>query len=282
MAEKKAPKKDAAVSEEAATAEEKSAKKPAAKKAPAKKAATKKPAAKKATAKEEAAEEKKPAAKKAATKKAATKTDVAKEKKPAAKKAPAKKAATKKPVAKKATAKEEAAEEKKPAAKKAATKTTTAKKAPAKKAAVKKTASTTTAKKKTDMPKPSVSYSGTGRRKNAVARVRIFPGTGKIYANGKDGIEYFGRQALINYINAPFKAVDAGNQFDVIAILHGGGISGQAGALRLGIARALLEASEDHRNSLKKAGLLRRDPRMVERKKYGLKKARKKPQFSKR
>ncbi|MCL2525961.1 MAG: 30S ribosomal protein S9 [Coriobacteriia bacterium] len=132
------------------------------------------------------------------------------------------------------------------------------------------------------MPKPSVQYSGTGRRKNAVARVRIFPGTGKIYANGKEGLEYFGRQALINYINAPFKAVDTLGQFDVIALLHGGGISGQAGALRLGIARALLEASEDHRAELKKAGLLRRDPRMVERKKYGLKKARKRPQFSKR
>ncbi|MCL2438446.1 MAG: 30S ribosomal protein S9 [Coriobacteriia bacterium] len=133
-----------------------------------------------------------------------------------------------------------------------------------------------------DLPKPSVSYSGTGRRKNAVARVRIFPGTGKIYANGKEGMEYFGRQALINYINVPFKAVDVNGQFDVIALLHGGGISGQAGALRLGIARALLEVSEEHRAELKKAGLLRRDPRMVERKKYGLKKARKRPQFSKR
>ncbi|MCL2679992.1 MAG: 30S ribosomal protein S9 [Coriobacteriia bacterium] len=132
------------------------------------------------------------------------------------------------------------------------------------------------------MPKAAVSYSGTGRRKNAVARVRIFPGTGKIYANGVDGLEYFGRQALLNYINAPFRAVDVSKQFDVIALLHGGGISGQAGALRLGIARALLEASEDHRMGLKKAGLLRRDPRMVERKKYGLKKARKRPQFSKR
>ena len=215
---------------------------------------------KKTTAAEAAAEEKKPAAKKAAAKK------------PAAKKAPAKKAAAK-PAAKKATATAAAAEEKKPAAKKAAAKPV------AKKTATKKVVK---AKPKVELPKPSVAYNGTGRRKNAVARVRIFPGTGKIYANGKDGLEYFGRQALINYINAPFKAVDTLGQFDVIALLHGGGISGQAGALRLGIARALLEASEDHRAELKKAGLLRRDPRMVERKKYGLKKARKRPQFSKR
>lgn len=197
------------------------------------------------------------------------------EKKPAAKKTAAKKPAAKKAPAKKPAAKKEPA----------------AKKAPAKKAAPKKVASTKTtvkkvvkktAKPKVELPKPSLSYAGTGRRKNAVARVRIFPGTGKIYANGKEGIEYFGRQALINYINAPFRAVDVNGQFDVIALLHGGGISGQAGALRLGIARALLEASEEHRAELKKAGLLRRDPRMVERKKYGLKKARKRPQFSKR
>ncbi|MDR1412839.1 MAG: 30S ribosomal protein S9 [Actinomycetes bacterium] len=132
------------------------------------------------------------------------------------------------------------------------------------------------------MPKPSVNYRGTGRRKNAVARVRIFPGTGKIYANGKDALDYFGRQALLNYITVPFKAVDSLGHFDVIALLKGGGVSGQAGALRLGIARALLDASEDYRAELKRAGLLRRDPRMVERKKYGLKKARKRPQFSKR
>ena len=268
-AEKATTAKKAATTKKAAEKKE-PAKKPAAKKAPAKKDADeKKPAAKKAPAKKAAAKkddtadaEKKPAAKKAPAKKAAPKKDT-EEKKPAAKKAPAKKDATateKKPAAKKAEPK---AAEKKPAAKKA----------PAKKAA---------AKPKIDLPKPSVTYRGTGRRKNAVARVRIFPGTGKIYANGKDGMEYFGRQALINYINAPFKAVDVSGQFDVIALLHGGGISGQAGALRLGIARALLEASEDHRAELKKAGLLRRDPRMVERKKYGLKKARKRPQFSKR
>ena len=266
--------------------------KPAAKKAPAKKAATKtaaakKPAAKKAAPKKEA-EEKKPAAKKAPAKKAATTaTKAATAKKPAAKKAPAKKAAEEKPAAKKAPAKKaapKAAAAKKPAAKKAPAKAPAKKAAPAatKAAAAKKPVAKKAAKPKIDMPKPSVTYSGTGRRKNAVARVRIFPGTGKIYANGKEGMEYFGRQALINYINAPFRAVDVNGQFDVIALLHGGGISGQAGALRLGVARALLEASEDHRAELKKAGLLRRDPRMVERKKYGLKKARKRPQFSKR
>ena len=198
-------------------------------------------------------------------------TAAAAEKKETAK-TPAKKAAAK-PAAKKAPAK---AATKKAPAKKAAAKPAT-KKAPAKKAVTK-----AAAKPKLDLPKPSVSYSGTGRRKNAVARVRIFPGTGKIYANGKVGLDYFGRQALINYINTPFKAVDSYGQFDVIALLHGGGISGQAGAMRLGIARALLEANEENRAELKKAGLLRRDPRMVERKKYGLKKARKRPQFSKR
>jgi len=213
-----------------------------------------------------------------ADEKKTTAAEAAEEKKPAAKKAPAKKPAAKKAPAKKPAAKKAAAtEEKKPAAKKAPAKKAAA--PAAKKPATKKVVK---AKPKVDLPKPSVTYSGTGRRKNAVARVRIFPGTGKIYANGKDGLEYFGRQALINYINAPFKAVDTLGQFDVIALLHGGGISGQAGALRLGIARALLEASEDHRAELKKAGLLRRDPRMVERKKYGLKKARKRPQFSKR
>ena len=289
MADEKKPLKEKteAVEAEKATTAKKVAttKKAAEKKEPAKKAAAKKPAAKKPAAKKDA-DEKKPAAKKAPAKKAAAKKDDAADaekkpaaKKPAAKKAPAKKAAPKKD-----------AEEKKPAAKKAPAKkaaAATEKKAPAKKAEPKAAAKKPAAKKavekaKIDLPKPSVTYRGTGRRKNAVARVRIFPGTGKIYANGKEGMEYFGRQALINYINAPFKAVDVNGQFDVIALLHGGGISGQAGALRLGIARALLEASEDHRAELKKAGLLRRDPRMVERKKYGLKKARKRPQFSKR
>lgn len=124
-------------------------------------------------------------------------------------------------------------------------------------------------------------YYGTGRRKNAVARVRLVPGTGKITINDRDALQYFGRQALVDYAKAPFKVTDTMNHFDVVAHLNGGGVSGQAGALRHGIARALLEAG-DYRSDLKKAGFLTRDSRMVERKKYGLKKARKRPQFSKR
>ena len=124
-------------------------------------------------------------------------------------------------------------------------------------------------------------YYGTGRRKNAVARVRLFPGTGKVTVNGRDAREYFGRDALVEYATTPFKVTDTEGHFDVIARLNGGGISGQSGALRHGISRALLEAG-DYRAELKKAGFLTRDARMVERKKYGLKKARKRPQFSKR
>ncbi len=124
-------------------------------------------------------------------------------------------------------------------------------------------------------------YYGTGRRKNAIARVRIMPGTGKVTINKRDGKEYFGRGALLDYAIAPFKVTDTVNHFDVVATCTGGGISGQSGAVRLGIARALLEAG-DYRADLKKAGYLTRDARMVERKKYGLKKARKRPQFSKR
>ena len=124
-------------------------------------------------------------------------------------------------------------------------------------------------------------YYGTGRRKNAVARVRLVPGTGKVTVNGREAMDYFGRQALIDDFMAPFKVTDTEGHFDVIARLNGGGISGQAGALRHGISRALLEDG-DYRQELKKAGFLTRDPRMVERKKYGLRKARKRPQFSKR
>ena len=124
-------------------------------------------------------------------------------------------------------------------------------------------------------------YMGTGRRKNAVARVRLVPGTGKVTVNTRDGKEYFGREALLEQALMPFKVTDTEGHFDVIAICNGGGVSGQAGALRHGIARALLTAG-DYRADLKKAGYLTRDPRMVERKKYGLKKARKRPQFSKR
>ena len=124
-------------------------------------------------------------------------------------------------------------------------------------------------------------YYGTGRRKSAVARVRLVPGTGKVTVNGREAGEYFGRQALVDYAKAPFKVTDTVGHFDVIARLNGGGVSGQAGALRHGIARALLQAG-DYRPELKKAGYLTRDARVVERKKYGLKKARKRPQFSKR
>jgi small subunit ribosomal protein S9 len=115
-----------------------------------------------------------------------------------------------------------------------------------------------------------------------VARVRLIPGTGTITVNGRDAAAYFGRAVLMTLVESPFKVSDTFGKFDVVAKLHGGGLSGQAGALRHGIARALLEAGDEYRGELKKAGLLRRDPRMVERKKYGLKKARKRPQFSKR
>jgi small subunit ribosomal protein S9 len=125
-------------------------------------------------------------------------------------------------------------------------------------------------------------YIGTGRRKNAVARVRLMPGSGQITINNKPAAEYFGREALVSFVQAPFRATETSDRFDVVALIAGGGVSGQAGALRHGIARALLEAGDEYRGELKKAGLLRRDPRMVERKKYGLKKARKRPQFSKR
>jgi small subunit ribosomal protein S9 len=125
-------------------------------------------------------------------------------------------------------------------------------------------------------------YNGTGRRKTSVARVRLVPGSGTITVNGQPAPEYFGRNSLMIAVEQPFKVTDTVGRFDVLASIHGGGKSGQAGALRHGIARAMLEAGDDYRGDLKRAGLLRRDPRMVERKKYGLKKARKRPQFSKR
>ena len=131
------------------------------------------------------------------------------------------------------------------------------------------------------MAENTVQYQGTGRRKNAVARVRLVPGTGKVTVNKRDAMSYFCRKNLVDDALAPFKVTDTAGSFDVIALCDGGGLSGQAGALRLGIARALLQAG-DYRADLKKAGYLTRDARVVERKKYGLKKARRRPQFSKR
>jgi small subunit ribosomal protein S9 len=124
---------------------------------------------------------------------------------------------------------------------------------------------------------------GTGRRKEAVARVRVVPGTGQWKINGRDLATYFPNKVHQQIVTEPFRVLGLDEQYDVIARLHGGGVGGQAGALRLGIARALIEIDEaDYRPDLKKAGFLTRDPRVVERKKYGLKKARKAPQYSKR
>lgn len=125
-------------------------------------------------------------------------------------------------------------------------------------------------------------FYGTGRRKSSVARVRLIPGSGNITVNGRDVHDYFGLDTLKLIINQPFGVTETSGKFDVIATVAGGGISGQAGAIRHGIARALLQANAEYRSSLKKAGLLTRDPRMKERKKYGLKAARRAPQFSKR
>ena len=125
-------------------------------------------------------------------------------------------------------------------------------------------------------------YRGTGRRKTAVARVRLMPGDGKITINGCDYTEYFPRSAYQASVSAPMKVLGAGERYDVIAQVEGGGPTGQADAVRHGIARALAEESQEARSELKDAGLLTRDARAVERKKYGLKKARKRPQFSKR
>ena len=132
------------------------------------------------------------------------------------------------------------------------------------------------------MAENTVVYYGTGRRKNAVARVRIVPGTGKVTINKRDAEEYFGRHQLVENALAPFKVTDTTGHFDVKARIDGGGVSGQAGALRHGVARALLLVNPEYRTVLKKAGFLTRDPRMKERKKYGLKAARRAPQFSKR
>ena len=123
---------------------------------------------------------------------------------------------------------------------------------------------------------------GTGRRKSSVARVRLVPGTGKIVINDRTIDDYFGLETLKVVVRQPLVATDTLGKFDVIAKVQGGGFTGQAGAIRHGISRALLQADADYRPSLKKAGYLTRDPRMKERKKPGLKAARRAPQFSKR
>jgi len=121
-----------------------------------------------------------------------------------------------------------------------------------------------------------------GRRKEAVVRIRLVPGTGQYTLNGRALAEYFPNKVHQQLINDPFVLTERTDTFDVLARLHGGGTSGQAGALRLAIARALIEVQPDDRPVLKRAGFLTRDPRATERKKYGLKKARKAPQYSKR
>ncbi len=127
-----------------------------------------------------------------------------------------------------------------------------------------------------------VQYIGTGRRKKSVARVRLVPGSGEVTINKRDIKDYFGLETLMLVVNQPLVLTNTKKSYDVLVNVHGGGLSGQAGAIRHGISRSLLKADETLRGELKKAGFLTRDPRMKERKKYGLKKARKSPQFSKR
>ena len=128
----------------------------------------------------------------------------------------------------------------------------------------------------------STRFYGTGRRKSSIARVYLVPGTGKITINKKDMEEYFGLDTLKVIVRQPLVATGTISKYDVLVNVHGGGFTGQAGAIRHGISRALLEADKEFRPALKKAGYLTRDPRMKERKKYGLKAARRAPQFSKR
>ena len=130
--------------------------------------------------------------------------------------------------------------------------------------------------------KEKITFYGTGRRKKSIARVRLVNGDGKITVNNEELDNYFGVETLKVIVKQPLVATNSLDKFDVIAKVTGGGISGQAGAVRHGIARALLEANAEYRPTLKTAGFLTRDARMKERKKYGLKKARKAPQFSKR
>ena len=125
-------------------------------------------------------------------------------------------------------------------------------------------------------------FYGTGRRKNSVARVRVYNGTGKITINDRDSDDYFGLETLKLIVRQPLAVAGVEGKFDIVVRVAGGGVSGQAGAIRHGLSRALLVYDENLRGELKKAGFLTRDPRMKERKKYGLKAARRAPQFSKR
>ena len=125
-------------------------------------------------------------------------------------------------------------------------------------------------------------YYGTGRRKSSVARVRVYPGTGKITINDRDIDDYFGLETLKLIVRQPLALTGTEEKFDIVCRVNGGGVTGQAGAIRHGLSRALLQFDENLRPALKKAGFLTRDPRMKERKKYGLKGARRAPQFSKR
>ena len=125
-------------------------------------------------------------------------------------------------------------------------------------------------------------FYGTGRRKTSVARVRLYNGTGVITVNGRDIDDYFGLEALKLIVRQPLELLGLTDKFDIVVNVNGGGVSGQAGAIRHGISRALLQYDAELRPQLKKAGFLTRDPRMKERKKYGLKAARRAPQFSKR
>ena len=128
----------------------------------------------------------------------------------------------------------------------------------------------------------TVQYRGTGRRKTSVAQVRLIPGEGKVVINKRPLTEYFGKKTLEMVVKQPLVLTKSEGRYDILATVKGGGVTGQAGAVRLGIARALLKVDAEMRPSLKKAGFLTRDPRMKERKKYGLKGARRAPQFSKR
>ena len=127
-----------------------------------------------------------------------------------------------------------------------------------------------------------VQYQAVGRRKKAIARVRLVPGDGKVVINGRDIDNYFGLETLKMTVRQPLALTNSEGRYDVLVNVYGGGLSGQAGAIRHGIARALVKADPELRPAVKKAGFLTRDPRMKERKKYGLKAARRAPQFSKR